>query len=449
MILKLLSFILFANLISLNSFSQSTTFQKIYKLSGDAVGMAVKELPNQQFLIGLHYSTIASLPNRMTLMKVNDQGDSLNAKVLCASVTGDFAISKNFNVAIIGTASSCIPNVQTDIVLYIMDTTFNMLDTALFGDANLDKGKRIINNSDGSYTIACYNNSYPDLLKVDSAGNLLWSRSYGLSGLYSVKHSLDGGYFICGNAGGGFVDPMYVAKLDSMGFVIWYKTFYNNNMFIFTDIEPTPDGGVVALCDEASLYKISSTGDSLWKKIVAPAYSRITTTTDGNFIMSGSGMTLTKTDTSGNILWAHYFSFYTPTSGISYTSNDVIQTSDGGYMLCGLIDSFGVQNLYVVKTDSLGLVSTGLFEVRHQLLKSYCYPNPMQQTTQITFSEMNLPVLKNNILRLYDSRGVLLKEEQVLSWPYTLHRNNIPKGFYFYTISSQNEVISTGKLVME
>ncbi|MBK7964064.1 MAG: hypothetical protein IPK10_01225 [Bacteroidetes bacterium] len=54
-----------------------------------------------------------------------------------------------------------------------------------------------------------------------------------MSGLYSVKHSLDGGYFICGNAGGGFVDPMYVAKLDSMGFVIWYKTFYNSGMFIF------------------------------------------------------------------------------------------------------------------------------------------------------------------------------------------------------------------------
>ena len=52
-----------------------------------------------------------------------------------------------------------------------------------------------------------------------------------------------------------------------------------------------------------------------------------------------------------------------------------------------LIDSFGVQNLYVVKTDSLGSVTT-------ELLKSYCYPNPMKQTTQITFSDINLPVLK-------------------------------------------------------
>ncbi|MBK7964057.1 MAG: hypothetical protein IPK10_01190 [Bacteroidetes bacterium] len=94
-----------------------------------------------------------------------------------------------------------------------------------------------------------------------------------MSGLYSVKHSLDGGYFICGNAGSGFVDPMYVAKLDSMGFVIWYKTFYNSGMFIFTDIEPTPDGGVVALCDNWNIYKISALGDSLWKKCLSCIYS--------------------------------------------------------------------------------------------------------------------------------------------------------------------------------
>ncbi|MBK7965724.1 MAG: hypothetical protein IPK10_10875 [Bacteroidetes bacterium] len=394
-------------------FGQQSSFQRIYKLAGPSIGIAVKELPNQNYIVGLHYSSIASLPNRMTIMKINEYGDSLNAIVLCASVTGDIAVSKNFNVAIIGTASSCIPNVQTDIVLYLMDTTFNMLDTALFGDANLDKGKRIINNSDGSYTIACYNNSYPDLLKVDSSGNIIWSRSYGLSGLYSVKHSLDGGYFICGNAGGGFVDPMYVAKLDSMGFVIWYKTFYNSGMFIFTDIEPTPDGGVVALTDFAQLYKISATGDSLWKRTGLIGTNRIITSSDGNLILSGGGMSISKIDTGGTTLWSYLYSYYPFTVGIGYESNDVIQTSDGGYMLCGLIDSFGVQNLYVVKTDSLGLVTTGLFEVENQLLRSYCYPNPMLQTTQITFSDINLPELKNNNIRLYDSRGVLMREEDI------------------------------------
>jgi hypothetical protein len=440
----LIGFIL---LICTNLFGQQISFQRIYYFPNGMVGYALKER------VGVGYYVLGSQANisldKIRIVQLNDFGDTVKLRNFCGFEGSDFAFTPDSGFVITGIASLCIPNVQFDLLVSKVDSLLNQNWLYAFGDSQIDKGKRIINNADGSYTIACYNNSYPDLLKIDSVGTIIWSRSYGLSGLYSVKHSLDGGYFICGNAGGGFVDPMYVAKLDSMGFVIWYKTFYNGGMFIFTDIEPTPDGGVVALCDEASLYKISSTGDSLWKKNVYPAYSRITTTTDGNFIMSGSGMTLTKTDTSGNILWAHYFSFYTPTSGISYTSNDVIQTSDGGYMLCGLIDSFGVQNLYVVKTDSQGLVTTELFEVENQLLKSYCYPNPMQLTAHITFSDVSLPELKNNSISLYDSRGVFIKEEEVTFWPYTLQRNNAPPGFYFYTISNEKRVISSGKLVME
>ena len=433
-------------LVCTNLFGQQTSFQRIYPRNMDTYGTVVRELSDSSFMVGgrLYFATTS----QTLLWHLNFFGDTIKTFQTCGGGVDALEVDKLGNLVVTGISSAC-NGPAGDVFLTGIDTQGTVLFSHTFGNSGIDRGRDILINNDSTFVIACYNGSYPDLLKVDSTGNILWSRSYGLSGLYSVKHSLDGGYFICGNAGGGFIDPMYVAKLDSMGFVIWYKTFYNNNMFIFTDIEPTPDGGVVALCDNWNLYKISSTGDSLWKKNVYPAYSRITTTSDGNLIMTGAGMSLSKVDTSGGVIWAHYYPYYTPSVGFGYTSNDVIQTSDGGYMLCGLIDSFGVQNLYVVKTDSLGLVTTGLFEIENQLLKSYCYPNPMQQTTQITFSDMNLPVLKNNTLRLYDSRGILLNEEQVLSWPYTLHRNNTPRGFYFYTISSQNEVISTGKLVME
>ncbi len=437
-----------ALLICTHLLGQQTTFQRIYYLQNDNYGSRIREISNNSYIVG---GRLFMLPLQQTfLWNLDSLGDTLKTFQTCGGGVEALEVNNQNNLVISGASTAC-NGPAGDVFLTGIDTQGTVLFSHTFGNSGIDRGRDILINNDSTYLIACYNDSYPDLLKVDSAGTIVWSRSYGLSGLYSVKHSLDGGYFICGNAGGSFVDPMYVAKLDSIGFVIWYKTFYNSNMFLFTDIEPTPDGGVVALCDEASLYKISSIGDSLWKKNVYPAYSRITKTSDGNLIMTGAGtgMALVKADTSGNIIWGKQFSYYPFTTGIWYESNDVIQTSDGGYMLCGLIDSFGVQNLYVVKTDSMGLVTTGLFEVENQLLKSYCYPNPMQQTTHITFSDINLRVLKNNTLRLYDSRGILLKEEQIISWPYTLHRNNITAGFYFYTISNQNEVISTGKLAME
>lgn len=443
-IVHLIGFIL---LFCTNLFGQQTTFKRIYRLNNNHVGTIIRELSNKNIVVGAR-SINASVYQTM-VWQLDSIGDTLNTFQICGLGVKGMEIDEQNNLIITGMHTACNVPVGGDVFISKVDLSGNELFKYTFGNNGIDSGTDILLENDSTFLIACYNDSYPDLLKVDSAGTIIWSRSYGISGLYSVKHSLDGGYFICGNAGGSFVDPMYVAKLDSMGFVIWYKTFYNNNMFLFTDIEPTPDGGVVALCDDWNIYKVSSTGDSLWKKNVYPSYTRITTASDGNLIMSGTGMSLTKIDTSGSVIWAYYYPYYTPSVGFGYTSNDVIQTSDGGYMLCGLIDSFGVQNLYVVKTDSMGLVTTEIFEAENQLLKSYCYPNPMQQTTQITFSDINLPVLKNNILRLFDSRGILLKEEQVLSWPFTLHRINTPTGFYFYTISSQKEVISTGKLVME
>ncbi|MBK7964060.1 MAG: hypothetical protein IPK10_01205 [Bacteroidetes bacterium] len=290
-------------------FGQQTTFQRIYYFPNGMIGYSLKER------VGVGYYVLGSQANlsldKIRIVQLNDFGDTVKLRNFCGFEGSDFAFTPDSGFVITGIASLCIPNVQFDLLVSKVDSALNQNWLYAFGDSQIDKGKRIINNSDGSYTIACYNNSYPDLLKVDSSGNIIWSRSYGLSGLYSVKHSLDGGYFICGNAGSGFVDPMYVAKLDSMGFVIWYKTFYNSGMFIFTDIEPTPDGGVVALCDQASLYKISATGDSLWKKCLS-AYSRITSTLDGNLIMTGAGMgmALVKADTSRTIMWGKQFSFY-------------------------------------------------------------------------------------------------------------------------------------------
>jgi hypothetical protein len=427
-------------------FSQQTTFQRIYHLPNDNYGTVIRELPNNTFVVGGRQFL---LPLKQTFIwHLDFSGDTIKSFQACGGGVESLEIYNQNKILITGASTACNGSAG-DVFLTGIDTQGLVLFSHTFGNSGIDRGRDILIDDDSAYIIACYNNSYPDLLKVDSSGHIIWSRNYGLSGLYSVKHSLDGGYFICGNAGSGFVDPMYVAKLDSMGFVIWYKTFYNNGMFIFTDIEPTPDGGVVAITDFAELYKISATGDSLWKRTGLIGTNRIITSSDGNLILSGGGMSISKVDTGGTTLWSYLYSYYPFTVGIGYESNDVIQTSDGGYMLCGLIDSFGVQNLYVVKTDSLGLVTTGLFEVEDHLLRSYCYPNPMQLMAHITFSDINLPELKNNSICLYDSRGVLMQEEEVTSWPYIIHRNNAPPGFYFYTISNEKKIISTGKLVME
>ncbi len=273
---------------------------------------------------------------------------------------------------------------------------------------------------------------------------------YGLSGLYRIKRNLEGGYFICGNAGGGFVDPLYVAKIDSIGNVIWYKTFYNPNGEIFTDIEPMADSGVVAVTDYNGLYKLSSTGDSLWMKAINVPAQRLITSNDGNILIAGGGMSLTKVDTAGNILWSYLYWIYPAVVGVlGYDGWDVIETSDGGFLLVGEIDSLGTKNLYVVKTDSIGQVTTGLNNYEPSF-SAYCYPQPFREQTTITLSnEQSIGAPNKWILSVYNMQGILLREEPVSGFPYIFKRNNLTSGIYLYTITQSGKIPITGKMVVE
>lgn len=426
---------------------QINTFQRAYYQSQSNFGTCVKELSDSSYIVGgRRYGT----PLMQThLWHLNKQGDIKNVFSLCGGGVIGMITDKDDRIKITGASTACNGS-GGDVFLTELDTTGNITFSHLFGTSGIDRGEDLIQIDSIRYILACYNNPNPDLYCVDTSGTVIWSQSYGLSGLYRIKRNLEGGYFICGNAGGGFVDPMYVAKIDSLGNVIWYKTFYNPNSEIFTDIEPTPDSGVIAVTDFNGLYKISATGDSVWKKTMNGPSQRLITNSDGDILIIGGGMRLTKVDTSGTILWSYTYWIYPVVVGVlSYDGWDVIQTSDGGYLLVGEIDSLGTKNLYVVKTDSLGQVTTGLSEINPSA-QTQCYPQPFTEETIITFTAADgLPISGNHTLEIFTSLGQKVREETISAFPYHFHRNRLPSGLYVYTITHPGEIPVTGKMVVE
>jgi hypothetical protein len=440
--LALLLFLLIEN----SAYAQS--WMKAYYLPGGMVGYGVVEDTGDGFTIVGSRALLNQ--NKIRMIQVDYNGDTIKMKDHCGFEGS--AITKDYfgGYYVTGIASSCIPNVQYDIEVLHVDSNLNELWKIAYGNTGIDKGKRIINDYDSGFVMACYNTSYPDLIHIDKHGSQIWSMNYGLSGLTSIKRNLEGGYFICGNAGGGFVDPLYVAKIDSIGNVIWYKTFYNPNGEIFTDIEPMADSGVVAVTDYNGLYKLSSTGDSLWMKAINVPAQRLITSNDGNILIAGGGMSLTKVDTAGNILWSYLYWIYPAVVGVlGYDGWDVIETSDGGFLLVGEIDSLGTKNLYVVKTDSIGQVTTGLNNYEPNF-SAYCYPQPFREQTTITLSnEQSIGAPNKWILSVYNIQGILLREEPVSGFPYIFKRNNLTSGIYLYTITQAGKIPITGKMVVE
>lgn len=428
-------------------FAQS--WARIYYLPGGMVGYGVVEDSSKGFTIVGSRALLSA--NKIRMVQIDYLGDTTKMQDQCGFEGSAVVKDLEGGYFITGIASSCIPNVQYDLEVLHVDSNLNEIWKVAYGDAGIDKGKDLIYDENRGITVACYNTSTPDLLRLDSTGLIIWSQSYGLSGLYRIKRNLEGGYFICGNAGGGFVDPMYVAKIDSLGNVIWYKTFYTN-ITVFTDIEPTPDSGVVALTDVCELYKISASGDSLWKRSVYPGTNRIISTSDGHLAFTGAGalgMSLIKTDTAANVIWSRYFPYFSNPSPNSYSNGwDLIQTSDGGYLLVGEIDSLGTKNLYVVKTDSLGQVTTGLAEIGSSA-QTHCYPQPFTEETIITFiAPDGRPISGPRTLEVFTTQGQKVRKETISTFPYHFHRNNLPSGIYVYTLAHPDEIPVSGKMVV-
>lgn len=206
----------------------------------------------------------------------------------------------------------------------------------------------------------------------------LWSRMYGGEAgdiCYSVQQTTDGGYMLAGiteSFGAGVVD-FWLVKTDDNGDSLWSRTYggrYYNHCY---SAQQTSDGGYILAGHTYSsdvwwkdlwLVKTDINGDTLWTRtyrgLEEDYCHAVKQTTDGGYVLAGttqsygvgnSDFWLVKTDDNGDSLWSRTF------GGVSFDQcRSVQQTADGGYMLAGHTYSFGAgwYDFWLVKTDANG-----------------------------------------------------------------------------------------------
>ncbi|MEO0050715.1 MAG: T9SS type A sorting domain-containing protein, partial [candidate division WOR-3 bacterium] len=145
------------------------------------------------------------------------------------------------------------------------------------------------------------------------------------------------------------------------------------------------------------LVKTDANGDTIWTRTYGGeetdvGYS-VQQTADGGYIIAGftesfgAGMRdvyLIKTDSLGDTLWTRTYGGATGDEGWS-----VQQTADGGYIIAGWKgDTRDNPDVYLIKTDSLGLVYTGVEEQVTKPLPNLLLdvlPNPFTKTATIRY----------------------------------------------------------------
>ncbi len=267
-------------------------------------------------------------------------------------------------------------------------------------------------------------------LQYAQTPDTLWTKTYGGAendaGLSVKQTPYDNGYIIAGytrSFGGGGRD-VYLIKTDENGNPDWTKTYGGTSWDCAHSVQQTFDGGYIV-----AGYRYELTGHAdVW---------------------------LLKTDSNGDTLWTRIY---------GGTANDqarsVQQTSDGGYIITGYIESFGAgaRDVWLLKTepDTLSLAENQIRNPQISFLG--ISPNPFEEKTSIRYQTIN-----DNTdikMQIYDITGRLVKTffppstnslvPTVVSWN---GRNNagdkLSSGVYFLTLEARNYAKTTKLLLIK
>jgi hypothetical protein len=169
--------------------------------------------------------------------------------------------------------------------------------------------------ADGGYIIAGYiePGGTAWLIKTDSDGNELWKKTFNgpRASAFFVQEIEDGGYIIAGSIASSSTSNLdvWLIRTDSDGNELWSKTFGGSNHEFARCVQETEDGGyIIAASGEASLIRTDSDGNELWSKIFPGDLASVQETEDGGYIAAGEtglgtsaiAAWLIRTDADGN-----------------------------------------------------------------------------------------------------------------------------------------------------
>ncbi|MBD3190820.1 MAG: hypothetical protein GF308_09265 [Candidatus Heimdallarchaeota archaeon] len=283
----------------------------------------------------------------------------------------------------------------------------------MYGGSQQDWAYSIQQTADGGFIVAgvsesidipgCNNHGKHDMyvLKLDSSGVIEWQQLYGGSGndyAYVIQQTSDGGYILIGESessdipgcvNNGYFDAI-ILKLDSLGNIEWQQMYGGSDYDLVISIQQLPEDGYIVAGETRStdisgctnsgnadvyILKLASNGSIIWQELFggenADRALSIQQTSDDGFIVFGSSKSMNTTCTNhgdydyyalkltreGAIVWEKMFGGSSREWGFS-----IIQTSDDGFIACGLSSSTDIPNCpslgewdsYLIRLNSTG-----------------------------------------------------------------------------------------------
>jgi WD40 repeat protein len=279
---------------------------------------------------------------------------------------------------------------REDIHLMKTDASGVMIWERSYGGEDFDRGYDIIPTANGSFVILGETRSFGAgardlyLIQVDSEGNKIWARTFGgpdMEEAGAIQQTADGGYILTGRtasygAGGGDV---FLIRTDELGHPLWSQTYGGEHSDNGCAMQETPEGDFLILAEilhgeteytqqnpDIYLLKVDSAGNEIWSQTWAEEDAHggyvLLPLDNGDYLITGLYAAtpspaaidplFLQIDGEGNIIWNR-------TIGDEHATDygiDVIQTSDGGFVLTGMSSRRGQGSIPLIKTNRQGEV---------------------------------------------------------------------------------------------
>lgn len=281
----------------------------------------------------------------------------------------------------------------------------------------LHEANKIIETNDGGFLIAGNADGATGvgfdiwLIKLNIAGDTLWTKLIGGSnndtGL-DVEQTHDDGYIVTGlteSFGAGNYD-IYLIRLDSLGNLLWAKTYGEVGIDVGYAVEQTPDLGFIVAGQlqypasgniDGCVLKVDSLGNVLWSELIGATFpdqlSSITKTSNGNYLIGGvervsntvAHILLINMNDAGDTLWTKRYDMG------GYAFNPVSKELNNSFLISGSTTQSPstFNDFFALNIDSTGNVNWAkLYPVQND---DYCSAIELQQSGNYILSGFSSP----------------------------------------------------------
>jgi hypothetical protein len=219
-------------------------------------------------------SSIAFPNGKLWLLKIDTDGDTLWTKFFGGDTPYNIGLSvcQTRDSGYVVTGYTFVTGNTVDVWLIKTNQNGDLVWMNTYGGVQWDQGNSVQQTKDDGYIIVGKTESFGSgnsdvwLIKTNSIGDTLWTRTYGKADLdqgNSVKQTYDGGYIIAGISetfGPGNTDLLLI-KTNSVGDTLWTSAYGGMDQDEGYSVQQTVDHGYIVSGYTSS---IGSLGKNVW-----------------------------------------------------------------------------------------------------------------------------------------------------------------------------------------